>query len=517
MRWSLVFLILFGCREPTQITFEITTDRSCSSVNGTAISVGTLGQALDSKPPGSLSMQCNGGNLGTLVVTPSDVNAELAVRVVTGVGKSAEDCIAAGFKGGCIVARRALRFLAHEKVRVPIAMDASCIDIPCGPTESCVKGQCVDVHSLCTSNCPNPDGGMMPTPGWKPMSAGPLSPRQNAIGAALSKRRVLVWGGYVGGSYTDDGAIYDASSNTWSPKVSAPPNKMFDRGDAFAFTLPNDDVVIWGGVGVNDGFTDGAIYHPNSDTWDYIAESPLVKRTNGATVYADTTNEILTWSGSPDGDANAPFDDGARYSFALQKWTLLPMAPITARTHTSAIFAGGKMVIYGGVTGSMGVGQQDFATFDPQSNMWQSGMVTQVDGRNGAFVANVNGQALFWGGDYNISPGGMDGLSDGFVLDPNGTFAGKIPSPGAALAPPIRNAPNGWISGGRMWIWGGLSDVVSNNGASYDIAGKTWTPMPASLLTPRDAFVSVWTGTEVVIWGGYDATGIVGDGATFTP
>jgi hypothetical protein len=137
-------LCLVQCREPTQITLEITTDAQCADVRGTTIGVGKL-VALENKPAVAETQACGAnGRIGSLVVVPSgDRDEEVSIRVVTGVGKTPEACVADGFKGGCIVARRTIRYLPHTPLEMPIEMDVDCLDIPCGATETCYKGECV--------------------------------------------------------------------------------------------------------------------------------------------------------------------------------------------------------------------------------------------------------------------------------------------------------------------------------------------------------------------------------------
>lgn len=46
-----------------------------------------------------------------------------------------------------------------------------------------------------------------------------------------------------------------------------------------------------------------------------------------------------------------------------------------------------------------------------------------------------------------------------------------------------------------------------------------WTDIPpTALLSPRTAHVAVWTGEEMIIWGGGDGSGnVFGDGARYNP
>jgi formylglycine-generating enzyme required for sulfatase activity len=61
---------------------------------------------------------------------------------------------------GCIVARRALRFLPHEELTLPIDLRQDCDGRKCSPTETCVHGKCVSATipdpALCRgAGCPD--------------------------------------------------------------------------------------------------------------------------------------------------------------------------------------------------------------------------------------------------------------------------------------------------------------------------------------------------------------------------
>src|SRR5947209_5568982 len=82
-----------GCLDATEITVEVTTDVRCEDFGGAAITVGKLGD-LESRPPASVATTCDAnGHVGALVVVPTaSKDEELGIRVVAGLGKSAEQC-----------------------------------------------------------------------------------------------------------------------------------------------------------------------------------------------------------------------------------------------------------------------------------------------------------------------------------------------------------------------------------------------------------------------------------------
>ncbi|TKC90572.1 hypothetical protein E8A74_50830, partial [Polyangium fumosum] len=141
-----------GCLEPTQITLEIVTDLDCSRIDSTAIVVSNEAQSADKiRDPGAVAGECNGGRIGAIVLLPKDAkNEAIAIKVVTGVGLTAESCLndpeqtpAPGL--GCIVARRRLRFIPSTPLELPVKMRGECIGEICDPESTCIaKGLCVD-------------------------------------------------------------------------------------------------------------------------------------------------------------------------------------------------------------------------------------------------------------------------------------------------------------------------------------------------------------------------------------
>jgi hypothetical protein len=72
-----------------------------------------------------------------------------------------------------------------------------------------------------------------------------------------------------------------------------------------------------------------------------------------------------------------------------------------------------------------------------------------------------------------------------------------------------------------MLVWGGLGATnVAGDGAALDPTGTgAWTTLSAAgAPSARYAHTAVWTGTEMIVWGGADATPApVGDGARLLP
>jgi hypothetical protein len=165
-------LTVVACRDSTSITLEVTTDLAC---DGTAklemgIAAGKL-DTLETRPFVATHVWCEpqGGRVGALVLVPSgEEDAEVAVRVVGAVGRSASSCGeavggVASFQG-CIIERRVLRYQPHENQVVPILLSAACTNVPCGPTQTCRAGICVAAAETKPDAAAPADAGTTPPP-----------------------------------------------------------------------------------------------------------------------------------------------------------------------------------------------------------------------------------------------------------------------------------------------------------------------------------------------------------------
>ncbi len=80
--------------------------------------------------------------------------------------------------------------------------------------------------------------------------------------------------------------------------------------------------------------------------------------------------------------------------------------------------------------------------------------------------------------------------------------------------PTARSGPVALWTGTEMIIWGGST----NTGARYNPSTDTWTAMSVSGVPSGVAVNSaVWTGTQMVIWGGANGSATYNTGARYTP
>jgi hypothetical protein len=180
-------IIASSCRDPTEVTLDITTNDLCGSITGTAIYVSSDADAVDkhvmSHSPDAFTHTCDGTTIGTLVVTPGVSSG--AIVVVAGYGtKQATDCYDGNYVN-CVVARRSFSFVSHTPLHIPIELDLDCLNVPCDPGSTCDHGQCKGAALDCSSTgmCETADGSvqiieggmLLPDGAPAPVDAGTIS------------------------------------------------------------------------------------------------------------------------------------------------------------------------------------------------------------------------------------------------------------------------------------------------------------------------------------------------------
>jgi hypothetical protein len=103
--------------------------------------------------------------------------------------------------------------------------------------------------------------------------------------------------------------------------------------------------------------------------------------------------------------------------------------------------------------------------------------------------------------------------------------AGNWSTMPAAPIAPRAYAAEVW-TGSELLIWGGGSGShgvdLHDDGAAYDPATRTWRKLPPAPLSARLGMAAVWTGAEMVIYGGYDVDAahpyhVTDDAAAYDP
>lgn len=340
---------------------------------------------------------------------------------------------------------------------------------------------------------------------------------------AWTGSELFVWGGSglgcPGGGFCGDGGLLDPGPGTWrSTATAAAPSAR----DATFCTWAGDRVFVWGGradscPGVQGGnffmgCNDGALFDPSTNIWMPLPSAPaeILGREFGTVVW--TGRLVLIWGGLRNDSSGALtyLGDGARFDPTTNSWSLIAAAGApTPRARHSAVWTGTRMLIWGGERSGGVVG--DGASYDPDGDTW-----TPVSSVGAPSPRNAH--AAGWTGHEMVVLGGASGtdLSDGGRYDPESDGWRRLQAP-SSISPSQHLV---W-TGSAIAAWGFSSD--EGWGALFDPSTNVWTRMgalPSGFVTDRVPESWTWTGSGVLLWGGYSAAEpslAYGDGAVFSP
>ncbi|MCC6528320.1 MAG: hypothetical protein IT373_37090 [Polyangiaceae bacterium] len=247
-----------------------------------------------------------------------------------------------------------------------------------------------------------------------------------------------------------------------------------------------------------------------------LAGAPAERRDVG--VWAGT--ELLVWGGMHLDPTQGTLNDGAGYAPAPDVWRPLPAAPIWGRAGHVAVWTGEEMLVWSGGNeeGDHQAGWLVGGRYRPGTEAWTEMSATGVPvGRGGATAVWTGTHMLAWGGSNEYPPGL---LNDGGAYDPTGDTWSALSTVGAPTGRMLHVAV--W-TGTEMLVWGGFDETSNiaadaSTGGRYDPAADTWAAMavPAGF-TGRREHRAVWTGTELLVWGGASGETVDADGARYAP
>lgn len=247
-------------------------------------------------------------------------------------------------------------------------------------------------------------------------------------------------------------------------------------------------------------------------------------------------DQVFVWGGCRR-EPRSPFecgtflDDGAVWSAKQNSWSTIPRPNLLLektelkRAHHTAVWDGREFLIFGGCSGTEGRCDHSYRStliYSPSRKQWA------YDASDSAPSARIQHQAtwtgsrmIVWGGVEKFAVAGRgDPVNSGGMFDPvKKTWA-------ATAIDENTPAPRQFFSavwGGESWlIWGGCGKVVGldcdeyfNDGSIFHPATNSWEKMAPSPLEARAYHSAVWTGKDLVVWGGRRDGRIYNDGAIY--
>jgi N-acetylneuraminic acid mutarotase len=217
-------------------------------------------------------------------------------------------------------------------------------------------------------------------------------------------------------------------------------------------------MMIYGG---NSGVVQswGNLYNPATDVWTSTSTVGAVGRARYTLVW--TGKKVIVVGGQA--NYSTVIGDTGLYDPVADTWTT--GAAAYPRQWAHSVWTGKEMVVRGGLSPTSNIPEIRGQAYNPQTNQWRD--ISQVNAPAGAYLAPVvwtGEEMMVWGGGYS---GGND---------------------------------------------------PTNAAGRYNPATDTWAALSLSgAPTFRDGLTSVWTGTEMVVWGGQSSTSYPDDGGRYFP
>lgn len=360
-------------------------------------------------------------------------------------------------------------------------------------------------------------------------------------------KEMICWGGtrwdwdasgaaWVERGPTSAGLRYNPATDIWTQlsTVGAPTART---GHTAVFRAPSGDfpgyLIVWGGTDAGGACNTGGLYDVSSDVWYPMSTlgAPLPMSGHLAIWTGDS---MIVWGKS-----------GGRYTFRVdagspgsEQWLPITTAGApsgsfpwlsrlsSAHGHDTGVWTGTELIVFAGSTFDNGFFQHQFfaGCYSPLADIWRG--VSADPTSYPQYILERRPGTSVWTGEEMIVYGG-DGYSADAIWDSDGWQA-------LAYGARYRPSSDTWVAtaggtprqnhfaiwtGTEMIIWGGHLEAVSRTlfpdfaatycyryaegGARYDPAFDRWQLIGG---TASPAVTSgqqcAWTGTSLVVWGG---------------
>lgn len=213
-----------------------------------------------------------------------------------------------------------------------------------------------------------------------------------------------------------------------------------------------------------------------------------------------TGREMIVWGGF---NFSPPYrlNTGARYNLVTDSWvaTSIVSAPVGRDFHT-AVWTGSEMIVWGGEDSSRC--SNTGGRYNPSTDSWVAITATNAPDCRARHTAVWTGtEMIIWGG-YGC--GGNCQLNSGGRYN---TATDSWTAITTTNAPSARAGHTAVWTGSEMIVWGGTDGTTNypHSGGRYSPGTDSWMPTNlANVPTSRYSHTAVWTGSEMIIWGGVD-------------
>jgi hypothetical protein len=266
------------------------------------------------------------------------------------------------------------------------------------------------------------------------------------------------------------------------------------EGRWLPYLVPLDDaLIVWGGQTRLGDTRSGERIDP--DSLRHVAMS-----TDGAVeggvhqAAVATPHGVFVWISTR--------HEGAIYDPAADRWRRVSAenAPRSVGVFR-AVWTGRVVLVWGGVTTG---DHNECAAYDPAADRWRGVIAPREQtARTGSTVVWTGQEMIVWGGsDATFATGPV--RNDGWRYNPERDVWSSV---SLANAPSPRTSHVAVWTGREMIVWGGHRNTAPSfsEGARYDPVTDTWRPMrrdgaPSGSPSQYPSYQGVWTGTDMVVW-----------------
>ena len=305
------------------------------------------------------------------------------------------------------------------------------------------------------------------------------------------------------------------TDDTWTPTstTNAPA-----RRENHTAVWTGSEMIVWGGFGASGPWLrTGGRYNPSTDSWTATStiNAPAAREVHTAVW---TGSYMVVWGGFFFDGTEHYLNTGGRYNPNTDSWTATSTTGAPAgRYAQTAVWTGSEMIVWGG---SFFDNTEHYLNtggrYNPNTNSWTAmSNATAPSARVGHAAVWIGSEMIVWGGYF------FD--STGHYLNTGGRYNPSTDSwapTSTTNVPAARDSHDAIWTGSQMIIWGGYNNgTFLNTGGRYNPITDSWAATSTSNVpAARTGHRAVWTGSEMIVWGGlHSNTTFLNTGGRYHP